>query len=200
MLLSPSSVSLHSSLQVASFLDPLFYRHLTESDRKAAKKAIAVEMEKLNRPTVLSRPVASSCTASVTTTNIGVQSSFDVFDEFDRLCGLERPEKLPVGVKPLSIDEEISFFIKAAQAADDFRHFWRVHQSSLPRLASLVRRFNICPATSVASESTFSVAGYLQRKQRSSLSPSAMRYSILLKNKTAINQLKELHRANKSPC
>lgn len=157
-------------------------------------------MEKLRRPTVLTSIAASSRDSSGATTNVAVQSTFDVFDEFDRLCGLKPAEKLPVGVKQLSIDEEISFFIKAAQAADDFRRFWIIHQSALPRLAALVRRFNICPATSVASESTFSVAGYLQRKQRSSLSSSSMRYSILLKNKTAINKLKELHPANQSTC
>ena len=100
-------MSLHSSLQIASFLDPLFYRHLTESDRKAAKKTIAAEMEKLHRPIALTRTTASSRTSSITATSIGVQSTSDVFDEFDRLCGLKPTEKLPVGVKQLSIDEEI---------------------------------------------------------------------------------------------
>jgi hypothetical protein len=174
----------------------LFYRHLTESDRKAAKKVIAVEMEKIHQSTTSTRAASSSRLSSVATTNIGTQSTLDVFDEFDRLCGLKPAEKLSVTLKQLSINEEISFFIKAVHSAYDFQRFWITHQATLPRLTILVRRFNICPATSVASESTFSVAGYLQRKQRASLSSSAMRYSIVLKNKTALNKLKPLVSSN----
>jgi hypothetical protein len=153
-------------------------------------------MEKIHQSTTSTRAASSSRLSSAAATNIGTQSTLDVFDEFDRLCGLKPPETLSVALKQLSIDEEISFFVKAVHSADEFQRFWITHQATIPRLATLFRRFNICPATSVASESTFSVAGYLQRKQRASLSSSAMRYPIVLKNKTALSKLKQLTSSN----
>ncbi|CAF4594516.1 unnamed protein product [Didymodactylos carnosus] len=52
-----------------------------------------------------------------------------------------------------------------------------------PILSSLIQRFLSTPATSVASESCFSIASYLHRKQRSSLSPSNLAYTVFLKEK-----------------
>ena len=43
-------------------------------------------------------------------------------------------------------------------------------------------KFNIIPATSVASESSFSIAGFIQRKQRSSMSSEMLKCPIVLKN------------------
>ena len=65
--------------------------------------------------------------------------------------------------------------------AQEFETFWNEKQTLLPILSSLVRRFSIIPATSVASESAFSLAGYINRKQRCSLSPTTIRYLMVLK-------------------
>ena len=83
--------------------------------------------------------------------------------------------------KELSLKEEISIYVSKCKASSDWQGFWNDQQRSMPLLASFVRRYGIIPATSVASESAFSVAGYLQRKQRSSLSPSTLRYLMVLK-------------------
>ena len=48
-------------------------------------------------------------------------------------------------------------------------------------LASLVRKYLIIPASSVSSESAFSVANFIQRKERSTLSSKALKKSIILK-------------------
>ncbi|CAF2982201.1 unnamed protein product [Rotaria sp. Silwood2] len=73
----------------------------------------------------------------------------------------------------MTVDEEISRYIKLASAksADDFQQFWIENGKQLPRLANLVRRMNIIPATSISSEALFSIASFIHRKQRSSLSP-----------------------------
>lgn len=150
-------------------------------------------MAKIGRPTAPSNASGSSrMLHGAAASSVITQSTFDVkvFDEFDRVCGLKSTTESSSGSKRLSVDEEISFFVKAVHSADHFQHFWKQNQTTLPRLASLVRRYNVCPATSVASESTFSIAGYLNRKQRSSLSSTAMRYSMVLKNKNALNKLK----------
>ena len=151
-------------------------------------------MAKVHRTTAPSSASASSRMLVAAAASTGVtRSTFDlkIFDEFERVCGLKSTTDSSTGSRRLTIDEEISFYIKAVHTADEFQFFWKHHQSTLPRLSNLVRRYNICPATSVASESTFSIAGYLNRKQRSSLSSTAMRYSIVLKNKNALNKLKK---------
>ena len=47
-------------------------------------------------------------------------------------------------------------------------------------------------ATSCASESAFSIAGYLQRKARSSLSSMTLRFSMLCKESNKIKNIMEL--------
>ena len=81
----------------------------------------------------------------------------------------------------LTLKEELSLYLSKCKASNDFDTFWKENQTSMPLLASFVRRYGIIPATSVASESAFSVAGYVNRKQRSSLSPSTLRYLMVLK-------------------
>ena len=160
----------------------MFYQYLNENDRKVAKKRIMIEMAKAHRLTAPSNASASFRFLGVTAASSGVtRSTFDlkVFDEFERVCGLKPSADSSPGHRRLTIDEEISFYIKAIHMTDKFQVFWKHNQSTLPRLASLVRRYNIYAATSVASDSTFSVAGYLNREQRSSLSPTAMRYSVV---------------------
>ncbi|CAF1290950.1 unnamed protein product [Didymodactylos carnosus] len=49
-------------------------------------------------------------------------------------------------------------------------------------LTTIVRRYNIIAATSVASESAFSIAGYVQRKQRASLAPTTLRQLMILRD------------------
>ena len=48
-------------------------------------------------------------------------------------------------------------------------------------LASAVRKYCIIPASSVAVESAFSEANFIQRKERSSLSSKNLRYTLVLK-------------------
>ena len=89
----------------------------------------------------------------------------------------------------MTLDEEISAYVEAAKSSTDFQSFWKQHSKSLPRLAHLVRRVNIIPATSVASESLFSIASFLNRKQRSSLSSRTLRYLLVLKDRHLIDKL-----------
>lgn len=61
--------------------------------------------------------------------------------------------------------------------------FWKIHQHELKMLSTLAARFLATPATSVPSESAFSTASYLLRKQRSCLSPLNLSFSLFLKDK-----------------
>ena len=61
--------------------------------------------------------------------------------------------------------------------------FWQQHQYELKHLSKLSYDYLCTQATSVASESAFSTASYLLRKQRSRLSPENLSYSMFLKDK-----------------
>ena len=56
----------------------------------------------------------------------------------------------------------------------------------MPLLSKLVRNYCITHASSVPSDSAFSMANYIQRKQRSSLSSKQLRYQMLLKDKLVV--------------
>jgi hypothetical protein len=61
--------------------------------------------------------------------------------------------------------------------------FWRQFSSVLPDLSEIAKLHLSAPATSVPSESAFSEAGYLKRKQRASLSADKLCKTMFLKDK-----------------
>jgi aminopeptidase C len=64
----------------------------------------------------------------------------------------------------------------------DLSSFWKKNCTQLPLLASLVRKYLIIPASSVSSESSFSVANFIQRKERSALSSKSFKQAIILRS------------------
>ncbi|CAF3597750.1 unnamed protein product [Rotaria sp. Silwood2] len=61
--------------------------------------------------------------------------------------------------------------------------FWDVHRIQLKHLYKYAAYHLVSPVTSVASESAFSTASYLLRKQRSRLTPENVSSSMFLKDK-----------------
>ncbi|CAF3381313.1 unnamed protein product, partial [Rotaria sp. Silwood2] len=96
-----------------------------------------------------------------------------------------------VSTRSMTLDEEISGYIEATQSDVNFQEFWVSHEKSFPRLSRLVRRINIIPATSVASEALFSTASFLNRKHRSALSSRTLRYLLILKNRHLLDKLEQ---------
>ena len=91
----------------------------------------------------------------------------------------------------MTLDEEISTYVKSAISVENFQEFWIENGKRLPRLANLVHTVNIIPAASISSEALFSVASYINRKQRSSPSSKTIRYLLVLKNQHSIDQLEQ---------
>ena len=87
--------------------------------------------------------------------------------------------------KAYTISEEIGYYISSVQRESSFASFWTENYLKLPLMAAVTQRISNVPATSVPSESSFSVAGYIARKQRSSLLPDAIRYSLVLKGSSS---------------
>ena len=61
--------------------------------------------------------------------------------------------------------------------------FWDINRFQLEHLYKYAVRHLASPGTSVASESGFSTASYLLRKQRSRLTPENLSFAIFLKDK-----------------
>lgn len=112
-------------------------------------------------------------------------------DSFLAECGFATKTSTPTSNtnRARSIKEELTFYTSNAEKSMSFEQFWNKYQGDLPLLVTLVREYNIRPATSVASEGLFSVAGYVQRKQRSSLSPETLRYSMILRDQKLLASL-----------
>ena len=98
--------------------------------------------------------------------------------------------------KTRTIREEVAFYLTClndsrtrGDAENKFSEFWLKNGKNIPLLASLVRKYSFIPASSVASESAFSVAGYVNRKERSSLSSDNLTYSMLLRDYNKIKCL-----------
>jgi hypothetical protein len=61
--------------------------------------------------------------------------------------------------------------------------FWQTHGQTFTILTKLAKQFLATPATSVASESCFSLSSYLGRKERSRLTGENLSSSVFLKDK-----------------
>lgn len=152
---------------------------MSEDERKAAKKII---FRKLNTPSNHRVLLSSSTTTTSTPTTV----KLNPLEKLALVCG--RTIAPSTTRKSMTLDEEISSYVKAAKSANDFEGFWVLHNNHFPRLSSVVRSTNVIPATSVASESLFSVASFLQGKQRSSMSSTTLRYLLVLKNRHVLKK------------
>jgi hypothetical protein len=115
----------------------------------------------------------------------------DPLDLFLAKCGVSTDASLTITnpIRQRSAKEELAFFLDRVQGYESFEEFWNTYQYDLPSMAALVRAYSIRSASSVASESLFSIAGYVQRKQRSSLAANTLRYSMALRDRSVLASL-----------
>lgn len=77
------------------------------------------------------------------------------------------------------------------KAIDDFidhqfanpRVFWKQYSIDLPLLSDMARCYLSAPATSVQSESAFSISAHYARKERARLSADNLAMAVFLKDK-----------------
>ena len=143
-------------------------------------KAIGVVKTKL-REMRTSPSIATTTTTAPTLLPLpstGISKKGAAKEMMNRLAGTDT---VTSGLTAIGGDTEVALFTNAIKTKLQFREFWRIHRSSFPRLVLLVHRYCIIPATSVTSESAFSISGFLARKQRSSLSSRTLRHLLVLK-------------------
>ncbi|CAF3586880.1 unnamed protein product [Rotaria socialis] len=183
---------------VAAFLEPNEYCRLRQRpiELQAAIVLLKIEMQKetlriTQNNVVVQSNVTNSRSRSINTNSTDAKQNN--IDSLFSLCGISSSsdQTLP-GKKVWSIDEEIGFYMSSINISKKikFSHYWSDYEHRLPLMSGVVRRVSIIPASSVPCESTFSIAGYIRRKERCSLSANAIRYSLVLKDSHKLELLR----------
>jgi len=152
------------------------------ADKNEAEQLI---LKKLNSNNVRAQNRNSSI---VNTTQ---KQKSDPLDLFLAHCGLTTTTlSITTNYQPQRTGkEELAFYLDRVQHCSRFEEFWNVYEYDLPLIVALVRAYNMRPASSVASESLFSKAGYIHRKHRSSLRPDALRHTIFLRDRKILDSI-----------
>lgn len=167
-------------LQVSAFLDPTTYLFLSDDDKKETENIIYNEAKNHRTNSNSSSLSASSQSLTTTSSNIHEENNqLKLIKEFLTSCGVSI-EILSTNHKPSDIKEEIAQHIVMIKHGHSFSQYWDANQDRLPVLSSFARKYNIMCPTSIDCESSFSIAGFIYRKNRSALSPSTLRYSMIL--------------------
>ena len=161
-----------------------------------------LELSSNNSSTTNSTDTSSSSTVTTTQINTQISTSIkpkpSVFQNFLKECGEEEPitiESTKEKSKRIMINEELKYFKSAVQAFNDdvepsawsAINFWKMNKDRLPLLTHLAKIHLSTCATSVPSESAFSISSYIARKERSRLSSKNLAFSVFLKDKVFIN-------------
>ncbi len=157
---------------------------MTDSDKDEAQKHIIAEVRKRNlQQQTLGHLHDQSNGYNSSSMKNHSNNSKKQLNSFLTGCGVNIQTSHFVQVtSKKTIKEEIAYYINKVDIDVSFEEFWSAHEGELPMLSMVVRSFNIRPISSVASESLFSIAAYVNRKQRCSLSPEALKYSIVLRD------------------
>ncbi|CAF3321825.1 unnamed protein product [Rotaria sp. Silwood2] len=177
------SVEAEEAIIIASFLNPTTYFYLHE-DEKFIKKAKQLIVLKSKSEKFASTHLSSSNSiTSARSIPKMVKKPLLAIETFLSNCEALLPTSSSTSsTKIFTIHQEIGYYISSIEKETDFQEYWNKNQNYLPILSRMVRHYCIITITSVASESAFSIAGYIQRKHRSSLSARTLRYSMILQN------------------
>ena len=132
--------------------------------------------------------------SSTSTSSSATKSNQTLTDKLKMMVGMS------TNVKPsrsLSPEDELILFTQVIQSfKGDFSSFWIQYRERFSCLYKVAQRVNIITATSVPSESIFSIAGYVARKQRTSLSSTSLRHLMVLKESHRIDALRRISRGD----
>jgi hypothetical protein len=162
---------------------------MDENDKILAKKLVVMEGNEKrninqNNKAVSASSISITTNPEVVTTSITSNiSPGEQVKLFRAKCGIVELPQVKTKSRTLSLKQEIAKFDSIDKSEYCFSSFWWKHQQLLPLLSQMARRYGSIPASSVPSESSFSVAGYAARKNRSSLSAKNLKYSMFLKDK-----------------
>ncbi|CAF3102323.1 unnamed protein product [Rotaria sp. Silwood2] len=181
--------SFSTAYVICSFLNPVVFDIMDEHDRLSAKKLLMTDTHMKRNVNQENKTVPASSISTTTDTLATITTSTTNLSPAERLklfrakCGIAQPLSTLKKSKTVSLKQEIAKFETLDKDEHSFSTFWKKYERSLPLLSKMARRYGSITASSVPSESSFSIAGYLARKNRSSLSAKNLKYSMFLKDK-----------------
>ena len=174
-------------------MDPTTYRFLTDEDVAEGGRLLVSEFDvsgpfnrlNLDNPATIMTSTSTSISSSLNHQHTSSSTSKEnsSLDEFLHICEMiSKSNSTNISTtNNLSFKEELCHYMSTAGPSSSFREYWCQNEIILPKLSQFVKLYNCISATSVSSESAFSIAGYYQRKVRSSLSSTALRHSMILR-------------------
>ncbi len=163
-------------------MDPSTYKHLSATDKSDAKSLILSEKSLIN--SVKINRESESASPSSETGNL----SNSVIDQLAIMCGYDpNPQESESYV--FDLNKEFNLFESTCIQAEGFSKYWQTNSSELSILTAFVKKYSAISASSVPTEACFSVAHFIQRKERRNLSSKSLRYLMVLRE-----SLTEKHR------
>lgn len=179
---------------IAAYLDPMIFAEIPDSDQPGILKLTLDQLKKC-------------CAHESNETNKNNhdqdKSSEAVEEETNDKNGMKvlsalSGRKLKNTNRELTLNEELTSYSSSNKIDINgetlsFESYWKTHHQQYPKLAKFACFSNVMAATSVPSESSFSVAGYLLRKERARLSPKQLKYSMIFRDKSLVEELCETY-------
>jgi hypothetical protein len=106
-----------------------------------------------------------------------------VIKNFLSKCGVGPGNDHMCSSKVLTIEQELAKLSSIPKDEYEFNSFWQEHGKAMPKLAVLARKYLCISASSVPSESAFSISNYVLRKNRLALTTKNVKYTMFLKDK-----------------
>ncbi|CAF2967829.1 unnamed protein product [Rotaria sp. Silwood2] len=183
-------------LKLHSYFDPAGFSALTDNEKRSVEQNI----KKMVTDETYHSSISVTDTLSICTTTINLPNKSNstgnlnksAMDMFNESIGDVHYEESRLGEnKRATIIHEFHNYRKYA-AEFNLKHkpdatsaiiFWRTHGDTFSILKELAKKMLSTPATSVPSESCFSISSFLGRKERARLTGENLSSSVFLKDK-----------------
>ncbi|CAF1136143.1 unnamed protein product [Didymodactylos carnosus] len=170
---------------VSALFDPKVHDLMSLDDKLNAENFIKDEYKKRAKASSKS---SSSSANTISSNDPGGSATTpgqaSKFDQFLNKCGVKATiSSGKTKNRHLTIQQQLSKLRLLLKDNHDFMSFWSEYSSSIRDLSKLARKYMAITATSAPSEQAFSIANYVARKNRLSLSSKSIKYTMYLKDK-----------------
>jgi hypothetical protein len=154
-------------------LDPTAFKHLDEPELLMAQNAIRSKIMIIQKALRKKNYTAKE--------SAGKSKSQTELSELADMCNYQaKNSNEQEAINELNLNQE-SAYCSFNSNSLEFAEFWQKNSAKLPLLTAFVRRYSLIPAASVPSEAAFSIANFIQRKERSVMSSKMLRISMIMK-------------------
>ncbi|CAM4822508.1 unnamed protein product [Rotaria magnacalcarata] len=174
-------------LKLHAYFDPAGFAVLSDSEKRSIEQNIKILAASETYESI-------ECVTAILTSNksnASEHSNKSAIDMFNESVGELTHEKQRHANKKSTITDEFNNYRKLATQFN-LKHrpdtssstiFWKTYEKSFSILERLAKKMLSLPATSVPSESCFSITAYIGRKERTRLTGKNLSSSVFLKDK-----------------